>query len=167
MDNSASLKAQWGIGWLVAYDVMLFFMCVIASRMAKFYPGYAIFWITLALGLFVVLIATMINFVIASNERRKAELRQQGNIVPGYCPDYWTKAFDDKKNVVCNNGFATKDANGRMITYKFSDPKVRDTVSLAEITKSTNPYKCNTYGNPVLFPAPWLELKAKCEVVSY
>jgi hypothetical protein len=158
----------WSGAWLLGYDVIIFIIGVIATRMAKFYPGYAIFWITLALGLFVVLIASMVHFVISANESRKSELKQQANIVPGYCPDYWTKTFDDpNKNVVCKNGFSNKDSHGRVITYKFSDPKIQDKINLVEVSKATNAYKCNAYGNSIQFPSPWLELKAKCEVVTF
>jgi hypothetical protein len=154
--------------WLLAYDVVLFVVGVTATRMAKFYPGYSIFWITLALGLFIVLIASMVHFVISANEARKREKKQQANIVPGYCPDYWTKTFDEEnKNVVCKNGFSHKDKHGRVVTYKFSDPRLQDKINLVEISKASNAYKCNAYGNSIQFPSPWLELKAKCEVVAF
>lgn len=156
----------WSGTWLLAYDIVIFVLAVTAARMAKFFPGYSIFWITLALGLFIVLIASMVHFIITANESRKKETKQQTNIVPGYCPDYWTKAFEDN-NVVCKNGFSNKDRHGRIVTYKFTDPKVADKINLGEVSKSTNAYKCNTYGNSIQFPSPWLELKAKCEVVSF
>ena len=156
----------WSGTWLLGYDVMLFFLAIAAARLAKFYPGYAIFWITLAVGLFIVLIASMVHFIISANEDRRKEAKQQANIVPGYCPDYWTKTFDNK-NVVCKNGFAHKDLRGRIMSYKFSDPKVPDKINLGDVSKATNAYKCNTYGNSLQFPSPWLELKAKCEVVTF
>jgi hypothetical protein len=113
-------------------------------------------------------VSTVSYYFVVETHQEEAR-KQAQNIVPGYCPDYWTKGFDGKGDVVCKNGFTGTTNEGQKVTYKFvsDDKPVPESIVLNDITTHTNTNKCNTYGNPINFPTPWLEMRAKCDVVTF
>ena len=165
--TSNAAVEKWNGTALVVFDAALFVAGCMALYFSRTFPPFAIFWVTVSLGAFVIILTTVLQYWMSERTRSFREKKTNQNIVPGYCPDYWTKAFDDKGNVVCNNGFSFQDANGETTTYKFSDPKVPATIQLNGIKDSTNANKCATSGSVTNFPAPWMEIKAKCSSVSF
>lgn len=165
--TTSSPSASAGLK-LVAYDSVLFVLGCVTLLMAKAFPSYMLFWITCSFGFFIVLLLTIMHWYLNERSEREKERRQRDNIVPGYCPDFWTKAIDQATGkVVCRNGFVGKDADGRKVTYKFSDPSVPDTIDIHNVAKTTNAFKCKAYGSSLQFSAPWMEMKARCESVAY
>jgi hypothetical protein len=150
----------------IMIELVLFGLALLFVQLSKSYDGFIVFNLTLAIGMFILLITTTINYIFNKYQEAKTKRILQENIVTGYCPDYWTKSFDEQNNVVCKNGFAST-LNGDLVRYTFSDPKVPSSISLNTITNSANTSKCNMYGNDDQFPAPWLEMKVKCDKTVY
>jgi hypothetical protein len=153
---------------LVVFDIVLFVISCVALFMAKAFPAFMLFWITISFGSFVVLLLTVLQYYFSERSLRAAEKRQKENIVPGYCPDYWTKAIDNATGkVICKNGFTGRDKDGNAIGYRFADASVPETLDVENVAKTTNAYKCKAYGSSMQFAAPWMEMKARCESVAY
>jgi hypothetical protein len=160
-DKLAGLK-------LVGYDALLFVIGCIGLLMAKAFPHFMTFWATVSLGAFIILFLTIMHFYFSERALSKAQKKQKDNIIPGYCPDYWTKVVDPSTGkVVCKNGFSTKTSDGKTMTIRFSDSSVPDKIDIQTVATSTNAYKCNLYGSVIQFPAPWMEMKAKCDGVAF
>jgi hypothetical protein len=155
--------------WLAVALVALFAIGCICLALASFFPNYQIFWITISFGVFVILAITSGSYYLVVATKQDEERKQAKNIVPGYCPDYWTKGFDAKGNVVCKNGFTGTTHEGHNVTYKFIslDKTIPESITLNDISKIGNTAKCNSFGNQIKFPAPWLEMHAKCDSVTY
>ena len=168
MDNEGNNVATWAGLRLVVLDVVLFMIGCISLLAAKTYPAFLPFWVTVSLGTFVVIFITIFQYYYSETRQKEAEKRQKDNIIPGYCPDYWTKAQDPLTGkMICRNGFATRNGDGDVVTYKFTDPSVPETIDIETVSKSTNAYKCKAYATNLQFPAPWMEMKAKCDAVTY
>jgi hypothetical protein len=148
---------------LILFNIVLLVMTMGMMYLALKYSEYKMFYTILGLGLIVVMLASFVQYFFAVRGEKEDARRQQGSIVPSYCPDYWTKSADASGKMVCHNGFSTKNEFGQTVTYRFSDPKVPKTIDLNVITDTTNTNKCFMFGNPIQFPAPWLEMKNKCD----
>ena len=153
---------------LVAFDAFLFVLSCVSLLMAKTFPAFMVFWMTVSFGTFIILLLTIVHFYFSERSERAAENRQKDNIVPGYCPDYWTKAIDDKSGkIICKNGFRSRDLDGKTVSYRFTDPSVPETLDVENVAKTTNAFKCKAYGSSLQFGAPWMEMKARCDSVAY
>jgi hypothetical protein len=155
--------------WLAIVLVTMFVVGCICLALATSFPNFQIFWITISFGVFVTLAITAGSYYLVVATKQDDAQKQSKNIVPGYCPDYWTKGFDAKGNVVCKNGFRGRMPDGREVAYTFAnlDKPIPASITLNDIGKFNNTSKCNSFGNPIKFPAPWLEMHAKCDTVTY
>jgi hypothetical protein len=151
------------------FMVFLFGFGSLTLIMGSAFPDFQIFWITVSLGVFIVLAISAVSYFFIASQYEDEAKKQAKNIVPGYCPDYWTKGFDLTGKVVCKNGFTGKTHDGKTITYKFVNPdtKVPEAIALDDLANSTNTHKCNMYSNPIRFAAPWLEMRSKCDLVTF
>jgi hypothetical protein len=153
---------------LIILDVVLFIIGCLALLIAKSFPQFMPFWVTLSLGMFIIIFITIFHYYYSEKRIKQAEKQQKDNIVPGYCPDYWTKAQDPiSGKLICKNGYSVKNADNQTISYKFSDPSVPESIDMETVNKSTNAFKCKAYATSLQFPAPWMEMKAKCDAVTY
>jgi hypothetical protein len=151
---------------LILFNIALLAVVMGMMYLALKYKHYQMFYTIMGLGLIVIMLTSFVQYFVAVRNDKEDAKRQQGSIVPSYCPDYWTKSVDGSGKVVCRNGFSTKNAFGQTISYSFSDPKVPKTIDLNVITDTTNTNKCFMYGNPIQFPCPWLEMKNKCDALT-
>ena len=129
------------------------------------YPGLKVFFVTTIFALIAILFFGFYRLYRKSRNNAKLEKKQQKNIIPGQCPDYWTRSVMGDK-LVCKNEFITKDAKGKSIKYSFTGKQVPKQIILNDIASLANPKKCDSFGSPLAFGAPWVEMQQKCRVLN-
>jgi alpha-galactosidase/6-phospho-beta-glucosidase family protein len=163
----ATIKNSPGL-WLFIFNVVVFLVaCLILIIGVKFVPSVRIFSIALLVGVLLVNAHSAFRYWQYDKDKKKQRLQQQLNIVPGHCPDYWTKTIRDNK-VYCKNSFVGLDAKGDPLSYRFGNQKTANEVGLNTIASMKNEEKCRIYGNSTVDGAvPWVELQNKCGVGSF
>lgn len=150
---------------LVVFDLILAALMLLLFLSIQVYPGMKIFLFTMILGVGFVLIWSIITVYQKNKENKLLEKRQLQNIVPNQCPDYWTRSIV-KDKLVCLNQFASVDDRNRVVKWTFSGNKVPQQITLNDLESLTNPQKCDGYGSPSVFGAPWLEMQNKCRALD-
>ncbi len=148
--------------WLLIYNIILFATaCILLYIGVKVMPLYKVFAITFLVGVLLINLHSGFRYYSYERERKKAEEQQRMNIVPGYCPDYWTRKYDGK-NVVCKNEYVGLTNENEPMVYKFAG--TQQNINLNEVAKMKNEEKCRQYVNP---QTSWLELQSRCQVGKF
>lgn len=129
------------------------------------YPGLKVFFVTTIFALIAILFFGFYRLYRKSRNNAKLEKKQQKNIIPGQCPDYWTRSVMGDK-LVCKNEFITKDVKGKSIKYSFTGKQVPAQIILNDVASLANPKKCDSFGSSLAFGAPWVEMQQKCRVLN-
>lgn len=142
----------------IIYNAILFVVaCALLGLAVPRLPLYKIAITSIALGIIAINVLTMVLFYV--NEQQVAAMKktQQANIVPAYCPDYWTKATTTK-GVTCQSTYAPPSKQGQKV-YTFGtdqDPKNFDLGALAAMPNND---KCNMITASKI---SWVDMRNKC-----
>lgn len=138
----------------IVFNVLVFALACGLIYKAKTTPEYKVgLGVTAAL-LYLINVRCVVEILLEWNERDKAKKRQEANIVTGYCPDYWTKGFNDKNQVVCKPNFYFKENSGSTKYILGSQD-----LNLNEFNEMKNNVKCDLVKTRNL---PWMDMKRKC-----
>ena len=157
--------------WDRNHIIMIIFNLVLAATICvlllviNVYPGLKAFFVTLIFACIVVLILGFYRLYRKNRDRSKLERKQLKNIIPGQCPDYWTRSISGDK-LVCKNEFVTTDAMGQPVKYSFTGKQVPSQIVLNDVASLANPKKCDSFGSSLAFGAPWVEMQQKCRVLN-
>lgn len=150
---------------LIVFDLMLAAIVCVLFLLIGVYPRLKLFLVTMIIGCVTVILYTLVNLYRKSRAQNALEKKQQLNIIPGQCPDYWTRALTGDK-LICQNRFSTIDEQNKPVTYSFTAKQVPTQIVLNDVANITNPKKCDAYGSPAAFGAPWVEMQQKCQALN-
>ena len=138
----------------IVFNVLVFALACGLIYMAKTTPEYKVGLGVLAALLYLINVRCIVQMLLEWSERDKRKKRQENNIVTGYCPDYWTKGFNEKNQVVCKPTFYYKGHEGST-KYIFGE---QDLV-LNDFNEMKNNEKCDLLQRRNI---PWIDMKRKC-----
>lgn len=150
---------------LIIFDLLLAGLICILLLAIGIYPGLKVAFATLIAGCVVILFYTFYKLYQKNAQRAVLEKKQLYNIVPGQCPDYWTRTIVGDK-LMCKNEFITSDGRGNTTKYSFTGKQVPSLVTLNDVAALDNTKKCDAFGSPVAFGAPWVEMQQKCQTLN-
>lgn len=150
---------------LIIFDLVLGGLICLLLLAIGIYPGLKVALATLIAGCIVILFYTFYKLYQKNALRAKLERKQLQNIVPGQCPDYWTRTIVGDK-LMCKNEFITSDDRGRNAKYTFTGKQVPNLVTLNDVASLDNTKKCDAFGSPMAFGAPWVEMQQKCQTLN-
>lgn len=162
-------KTKPGV-WLLIFNVFVFVVACSLLFVIKHQPDYKIGLIIVIIGLIGINIHSMFRYWSYEKWIKNMKDVQNANIVPAYCPDYWSRE-DSGDTVLCRNKFEFKTDDEQVGTIRFGDSKTPDTYDLNTLSGLNNQKKCwNTVGsidkvsNPTLSSAgmPWVDMQTKC-----
>jgi hypothetical protein len=151
--------------------IMIIFNLVLAATICllllaiNVYPGLKVFFVTTIIACIFVLLLGLYKLYQKGRDRAKLERKQQKNIIPGQCPDYWTRSINGDK-LICKNEFVTMGANNEPVKYSFTGKLVPKTIILNDVASLANAKKCDSFGSALAFGAPWVEMQQKCRVLN-
>jgi glucan phosphoethanolaminetransferase (alkaline phosphatase superfamily) len=146
--------------WTILYNVLLFTIACVCLFLIKRYPQYKFGLILLIVGIFAVMLHCGIRYMLYENYMKSLKKKQNENIIPKICPDYWIKDIK-KGNVKCKNEFTTTDG-GR--TYHFGTKNTPKEYELIKWNNLKNQTKC---WNLAKDNVSWMDLKLKCESAGF
>ncbi len=150
---------------LIVFDLILAALMLLLFLSIQVYPGMKVFLFTLIVGVGFVLIWSIVKVYQKTRDQKLLEKKQLKNIVPSQCPDYWTRSIS-KDKLVCMNQFASVDDRNRVVKYSFSGKQVPSQIVLNDVASMSNPKKCDGYGAPNVFGAPWVEMQNRCKALN-
>jgi hypothetical protein len=154
------VKLPQGIGILV-FNIALFVAACVAVILLKRYQQLKVGIILFVIGVMFIIIHCILRYVFYQSYLEALKKKQNANIVPKLCPDYWTKTSKDGgKTVTCENKFLA-DGNGKVVSFGEGGRPYE--YNLAELEKLNNQQKCNkVLGDKV----PWLDMQLKCDTAG-
>lgn len=147
--------------WTIIYNILLFTIACVSLFMIKRYPQYKFGLILFIIGVFLVMIHCGIRYMLHENYMKSLKRKQDENIIPTLCPDFWQKVPTKDGKVKCINKFTTPDG-GR--SYRFGTNKTPDEYDLVKLNAQKNQTKCWNLAKENI---SWLDLKMKCDAAGF
>lgn len=167
-----NFKTKPGV-WLLIFNVFVFLIACGLLFAIKNKPDYKVGLIVMIVGILFVNIHSMFRYRWYEQLLKKMKDIQNANIVPSYCPDYWSR--EDKGNTtICRNKFTFQADEDQVGTIRFGNAKTPDTYDLNVLSGQDNQHKCwSTVGsvdtnNHTAMSAgtPWLDMQTKCSAAN-
>jgi hypothetical protein len=138
----------------IVFNAIVFLSACFLLYKAKSKPEFKPGMVSLSLLLYLINVRCVVQMLLAWADREKKKKRQEANIVTGYCPDYWVKDINQKKEVVCKPRY-TKQRKGTTTEYNFG----KNEINLEDINKMSNVEKCRFVEDNKI---AWLDMQRKC-----
>lgn len=148
--------------WTLLFNVGLFVLACVAVFMVNVFPAYKAALITLVVGILFVNIHCIVRYVFYSSYLENLKKKQNQNIIPRLCPDYWTREFKEDK-VICKNEFVVSDNKGLPKIISFGSASSPKEYRLEDLEKMNNQQKCLLIHNHKI---PWMDMQTKCETAG-
>lgn len=149
-----------GMG-IFLFNLGLFIAACIAVILLKQYEEYKVGIIFFVIGVMFIIVHCILRYVFYQSYLEALKKKQNANIVPKLCPDYWTKKSEDGgKTVTCENKFV---ANGSGKVISFGQGGMPQKYNLADLEKLNNQQKCNQFHRDKV---PWMDMQLKCETAG-
>jgi len=145
--------------WTLVYNAGLFLIACILLFLIKFYPGYRVGLIGLVVVILMVNVHCLIRYIMYESYMESLKKKQNDNIVPSLCPDYWSKQ-STKDRVVCKNEYVTPaDDLGNSKVYQFGGRNAPKEYNLKDVERWNNQTKC---WRVTTDRVPWTDMQMKC-----
>jgi hypothetical protein len=143
------------------YIILLFIGACVCLYLTKVKPEYTILLYVVGFGCLLVIFHIILRYIWLREKIKKLQLRQIKNIVPYYCPDYWSKTVKPKGNSTCRNEFVVQNniENGEVNTYRFGTATTPTEITLQELAKMKNSDKCDKIQK---YRTPWVDMEMRC-----
>lgn len=148
--------------WTLVYTLVLFILACVCIFFIKSYPQYKFGLVLLTVGCFIIIVHIGIRWMMYQSFLEKLKKKQNENIIPRNCPDYWEKKSMKDGDFVCRNMFVSQYGGEK--TFRFGTNKTPNQYKVSELNRMKNRDKCWKIKNDKI---SWVELNNKCEVSGY